>query len=299
MPLAIRTTELTKFYGKTLGVDGLELSVGTGQVFGFLGPNGAGKTTTIRLLMDLIRPTSGKAEVLGLEPRRDSKQIRTLVGYLPGEFSLYEHLTGNSLIRYFSELRGGISIDHAHSLAERLGVDLTRGIGTLSKGNKQKIAIVQAMMHRPQLLILDEPTSGLDPLVQHTFHDMLAEITADGGTVFLSSHVLSEIEHVAHRVAILRNGKLVVVEDIQDLKSKALRRFEIHFAKPVPQAGFQGVQGVRDVRFEGTAATFAVEGSPDALLKAVTRHEINELVSHEPDLEEIFLTYYEGPDDTA
>lgn len=295
---AIRTRQLTKFYGKHRGIVELDLVVPRGEIFGFLGPNGAGKTTTIRTLLDLIRPTSGTAEVLGLDSHRDSLEIRQRVGYLPGEFALYEHLTGAELVDYFGALRN-VPVERARLLADRMDVDLTRRIGTLSKGNKQKVAIVQALMHAPELLILDEPTSGLDPLVQHTFHELLQELIAEGGTVFLSSHVLSEIEHVAHHVAIVRDGRLIVVEDINDLKQKALRRLEVHFSAPVSEEEFSGIQGVRAVRVVGEVASFDVEGSPDALLKAVTRHEIVDLISHEPDLEEIFLAYYRTAPDAA
>ena len=292
---AIRTEGLTKFYGSQRGIDGLDLEVVAGEVFGFLGPNGAGKTTTIRLLLDLIRPTGGRAEVLGLDPQHDSVAVRKRVGYLPGELSLYDTMTARQLFDYFGALRG-VRSDRALSISERLGLDPNRKMGTLSKGNKQKVGVVQAFMHEPELLILDEPTSGLDPLVQQTFHSLVRECSQEGATVFLSSHVLSEIEDTADRVGIIRDGRLVVVEHIGELRAKALRRFQVRFAQPVPAGTFEAVDGVRSAEVAGEHATVIVEGHVDPFLKAVSAREVVDLTSHEPDLEEIFLTYYQEPD---
>jgi ABC-2 type transport system ATP-binding protein len=292
---AIRTSGLTKFYGEHRGVEDLDLEVRRGEIFGFLGPNGAGKTTTIRLLLDLIRPTSGRAEVLGMDVNARSLEVRARTGYLPGELALYEHMTGAELLDYVGSLRG-VDGGRGHEVAELLGLDLTRPIDDLSKGNKQKVGIAQAFAHDPDLLILDEPTSGLDPLVQNEFHQMLRGDTARGKTVFLSSHVLSEIEHVADRVGIIRGGRLVVVEDISSLKAKAVRRVELHFAQPPPHAVFEDLPGVREVSFDGTTGHFVVDGSIDALVKAAARFEVLDVVSQAADLEEIFLAYYEEPD---
>lgn len=288
----IHTAHLTKSYGKARGVADLDLAVRPGEVFGYLGPNGAGKTTTIRTLLDFIRPTSGSAAVFGLDSRRDSIAIRRRVGYLPGELSLYEGLTGRDLLRYMANLRGGVAWRDVEALAERLGATLAQPIRTLSHGNKQKLGLVQAFMHQPDLLILDEPTQGLDPLVQQEFYRMIAEARAVGRTIFLSSHVLPEVEKTCDRVGIIREGRLVAVEEVAGLKAKALRRLEIRFATPVPPAAFEGLPGVRDVRAENSALTCTVTGSLDAVIKAAAGFEVVDLISQEPSLEEIFLAYY-------
>ncbi|MFQ5947769.1 MAG: ABC transporter ATP-binding protein [Acidimicrobiia bacterium] len=295
---AIRTEGLAKFYGKQRGVVNLDLSVRTGEIFGYLGPNGAGKTTTIRLLLDLIRPTAGQATVLGMDSTRHSVEINRRVGYLPGELELYEHLTGRALLNYFGELRGIIDWDHARALADRFEVDLDRRIGDLSTGNKQKIGLVQAFMHRPALLLLDEPTSGLDPLMRLEFYRLIDEMRAAGHTVFLSSHVLPEVERVADRVGIIREGRLLVVEEVETLKARAFRPIEIHFGHPAPAPGtLEGVDGVREARFDGSVAHLTVEGSVDSLVKAIAHYEVLRIESHEADLEEIFLDLYRGGSD--
>jgi ABC-2 type transport system ATP-binding protein len=295
----IRLEGLTKSYGKNRGVVGLDLEVYAGEVFGYLGPNGAGKTTTIRLLLDLIRPTSGRAVVLGSEPRAGGPALRRRIGYLAGDPALYRKMTGRQLLTYLGHLRGLPGLGPAEVLAERLELDLSRPIGDLSRGNRQKVAVVQAFMHSPQLLVLDEPTSGLDPLMQREFYGLVAEAKAEGRTVFLSSHVLSEVERIADRVGIVREGRLVVVEGLDALKAKALRRLEIHFATPVPREEFVSLPGVQDVAVEGSMLTCTVMGSIDRLLKAAARYEVVNLVSHEADLEDLFLRYYEGAGDAA
>jgi ABC-2 type transport system ATP-binding protein len=289
---AIQAEGLTKSYGSSRGVVDLAFEVERGEVFGYLGPNGAGKTTTIRLLLDLIRPTRGRASVLGLDARRDSVEVRRHVGYVPGELALYPRLTGREHLSFYASLRGGVDPRAVDDLVERLDLDLDRPVADLSKGNRQKIALAQALMHRPELLVLDEPTSGLDPLVQQEFYRLVRERTAAGGTVLLSSHVLSEVEHVADRVAIVREGRLVVVEDVADLKARAVRRLVVHFAAPVAAEPFASLPGVRSVEADGIALRFEVEGSLDTLVKAIAAHEVVDVVSHEPDLEEIFLSYY-------
>lgn len=289
---AIQAEGLTKSYGESRGVVDLTFEVERGEVFGYLGPNGAGKTTTIRLLLDLIRPTQGRALVLGLDARRESVEVRRHVGYVPGELALYPRLTGREHLSFFAGLRGGVDPSHVDELVERLDLDLDRPVADLSKGNRQKVGLVQALMHRPALLVLDEPTSGLDPLVQQEFYRLVRERTSAGGTVLLSSHVLSEVEHVADRVAIIREGRLVVVEDVAGLKARAVRRVVVHFAAPVAAAPFASLAGVRSVEADGSALRFEVEGSLDTLVKAIAAHEVLDVVSHEPDLEEIFLSYY-------
>jgi ABC-2 type transport system ATP-binding protein len=301
MGAAICCSGLTKFYGHTRGVEDLDLTVEPGQVFGFLGPNGAGKTTTIRVLLDFIRPTRGRVEVLGLDPRRDGLQLRRRLGYLPGELALYERLTGRQLLGYFAGLRGLPDLGYGHELAERFGLDLSRPIHMLSKGNKQKLGVVQALLHRPELLVLDEPTSGLDPLVQQAFHTLAREVAAEGRTVFLSSHVLSEVQERADRAAIIRDGRLVAVEDIDSLKARAGRHLELRFAGPVPPADFRSLAGLRDLRVEGPVVSCTVEGEVDALVKAAARHRVLAVSSAEVDLEDVFLSYYrqEGASDAA
>jgi ABC-2 type transport system ATP-binding protein len=294
MPAIIRTSDLTKYYGKARGVIDLDLEVQPGEVFGYLGPNGAGKTTTIRLLLDFIRPTSGRAEVLGLDSHAQSIEIRRRTGYIPGDLVLYENMTGRELLRYFGHLRGGVEWKRVTALAERLDLDMSRQIKALSKGNKQKIGLVQAFMHAPELLVLDEPTSGLDPLVQQEFYRLLREVKAAGTTVFLSSHVMSEVEHICDRVGIIRDGKLVLIDEVGRLKANAVRRFEIEFARPVPGEVFDHLPNVSDVSVENGFVRCTVSGPVDALVKVAAQYEVNTITSHEPDLEEIFLSYYGG-----
>ena len=288
---------LTKSYGTRRGVVELTFSVAPGEVFGYLGPNGAGKTTTIRTLLDFLRPTSGSATVFGLDSHRDSVQVHDRIGYLPGEFTLYERMTGGEYLTYLGNLRGGVPPDHVRDLAERLDLELGTRIKTLSHGNRQKLGLVQAFMHRPELLILDEPTQGLDPLIQQVFYELVAETRADGRTVFLSSHVLPEIERVCDRVGIIREGRLVSVEDIGDLRAKEIRTLDIHFAAPIRPDAFEGVPGVHEVSVVGDAARITVGGPMDAVIKRAAAFEIVDLRSHELSLEEIFLTFYGGDGD--
>jgi ABC-2 type transport system ATP-binding protein len=283
---------LTKSYGTRRGVAELAFSVAPGEVFGYLGPNGAGKTTTIRTFLDFLRPTSGRVSVFGLDSHRDSVQIHGRIGYLPGEFSLYDRMTGGEYLTYLANLRGGVPAGHIQGLAERLDLELGTRIKTLSHGNRQKLGLVQAFMHRPELLILDEPTQGLDPLIQQEFYGLVAETRADGRTVFLSSHVLPEIERVCDRVGIIREGRLVAVEDIGDLHAKEIRTLEIHFAVPIRPDAFEGVAGVHRVEIVGDVARITVGGSMDAVIKRAADFEIVDLQSHELGLEEIFLTFY-------
>jgi ABC-2 type transport system ATP-binding protein len=296
---AIALHRVTKLYGSHRGVLDLELEVQSAECFGFLGPNGAGKSTTIRLLLDLIRPTSGRVTVLGLDSRRDSVEIRRRLGYLPGELRLYERLTPIELLEYFGHLRGGFDRAGTLELASRLELELGRPIRSLSRGNKQKVGLVQAFASRPELLVLDEPTSGLDPLVQQTFHALVREAVQDGRTVFLSSHVLSEVQHVADRVGIIREGRLVAVEEVDTLRGRTLRELEVRFAEPVAGEVFARIPGVRDVQVEGPVVRLLVEGSPDAVVKELARHAVLDLRSQEPDLEDVFLSYYAPERDAA
>jgi len=288
----IETRGLTKVYGRQRGIEGLDLDIEAGEVFGFLGPNGAGKTTTIRLLLDLIRPTAGSVAVFGLDGHRDSVAIRRRLGYVPGELTLYESLSGRELLDFFGHLRGRVPRERAAELADRLGCELGREIRTLSHGNRQKLGLVAALMSDPELIVLDEPTNGLDPLVQAEFQQLVLEAHEARRTVFLSSHDLREVERVCDRVGIIREGCLLAVERVADLKARELRRLELVFAAPVPTTAFEGLAGVRDLAIEGATLRCAVVGSVDALLKAAARFETLAITTSEPSLEEIFLAFY-------
>lgn len=270
----------------------MDLEVAEGEVFGYLGPNGAGKTTTIRLLLNFIQPTRGGAAVFGRDVVKDSVAVRRDTGYLPGGLELYGNLTGREFLAFAARLRGGVDRQYVNDLLERLKCEPTARIRTLSHGNRQKLGLVQAFMHQPRLVILDEPTSGLDPLVQQEFYALLAETKKAGRTVFLSTHVLSEAERACDRVGIIRNGRLAAIESIAGLKAKALRRLEIRFGGPVPADRFSGIPGIRDVRFDGNTLECTATGEPDALIKAAAQYRIVDIISREPGLEEIFLTYY-------
>ena len=289
---------LTKFYGHDRGVEDLTFSVGSGEVFGFLGPNGAGKTTTIRTMLDFIRPTSGAVRLFGLDAHHRGPEIHARVGYLPGELALYERLTGERYLRDFAAFRGGIDLAYARDLAGRLGLDLSKRIKDLSHGNKQKVGLVQAFMHRPDLLVMDEPTQGLDPLVQQTFYAMLDDERERGTTIFLSSHVMPEVERVCDRVGIIREGRLATVSDIGDLKARVRRRIELHFAGAAPRDAFAALPGVRGLRSHGDELSLEIEGSVDPVVKEAARHTVVNIATHEPSLEDLFLAYF-GPNGEA
>ncbi len=290
--VAVLTEDLTKFYGGRRGIEGLNLEVRAGEVLGFLGPNGAGKTTTIRLLLDFLRPNRGRATVLGLDPRRDKAAVHRRIGYLPGELAFPGRDTAADLLRFFGAARGGVAWSHVSELAERLELDLSRPVRTMSKGNKQKVGVVQAFLHQPDLLVLDEPTSGLDPLMQQEFLAMVREARANGQTVFMSSHVLAEVQQSADRVGIVRDGQLAAVERVESLGRRAVRTVEIHFADPVQEAEFAALPGVSDVTVSGPVLRCTVDGRLDPLVKAAARHDVVDLLSSEPDLEETFLSFY-------
>ncbi|GAP63848.1 ABC-2 type transport system ATP-binding protein [Ardenticatena maritima] len=292
MSAIIQMQDLTKYYGKHRGVEGLTLTIEEGEVFGYLGPNGAGKTTTIRLLLDFIRPTRGWAKVFGLDTREHSIEIRRQVGYLPGELALYENLRADQLLRFFANLRGGVDWAYVEELAERFQFDMSRKIGQFSRGNKQKLGIIQAFMHKPKLLILDEPTSGLDPLMQQEFYRLIDEVRAEGRTIFFSSHILPEVERVCTRVGIIRDGQLVDVQDIATLKQRALRRIEFRFAEPVPHGAFDNLPNVTNVEYNSHTVRFTVQGQVDPIIKAVASYTVEDVVSHEVSLEEVFMAYY-------
>jgi len=288
----IRTERLTKHYGDVKALVDLDLEVQRGEVFGFLGPNGAGKTTTIRSLLHFVFPTAGRASVLGLDVATHAVEVRSHVAYVPSEYSLYPKLTGAENLAYLANLRGGVDAAYVNELAERLEIDLTRKVGDLSTGNRQKVGLIQGFMSRADLVILDEPSTGLDPLMQQELQQLIREVREDGRTVFLSSHSLSEVERVADRVGILRHGQLVVVEPLQELKRKAIRRIDLEFEAPVEAVDFEGIPGVRTAEARGNTVVVSFEGSVNALLRAALDHDLVNLNSREADLEQIFLAYY-------
>src|SRR2546428_5363513 len=296
MAAIIEVDKLTKSYGGKRGIIDVSFDVAEGEVFGFLGPNGAGKTTTIRILMALIRADRGTARIAGLDCWDQSVEIKRRIGYVPGEPSLDPNLTGGQIIEYFANLRRGVDRTYLKRLIDRFDLDTSRKFRQYSTGNKRKVVLVQAFMHRPRVLILDEPTSGLDPLNQQEFDGMVREARDEGRTVFLSSHVLSEVEKTCTRIGIIREGKLVRIGDVAELKD--IKRYEItiHFAQPVPAEAFASLEGVADVEKldNGSAVRLAMQGAADAVIKAAAQYPVVSLTSYEPSLEDVFLRYYEG-----
>jgi ABC-2 type transport system ATP-binding protein len=292
MPTVIKTEQLTKSYGAHRGIIEVDLEVTQGEVFGFLGPNGAGKTTTIRVLLDLIRPTSGRAFVFDIESTADPVAIHRRIGYVPGEFSLYDRLTGAQTMEYFGNLRGGVDPAYRASLIERFDIDPTRRYKEYSKGNKQKIGLIIALQHRPELLILDEPTSGLDPLIQQSFYTLVREAKDEGRTVFLSSHILSEVERTCDRVGIIRDGRLVKVDRTDALRDLAHHQVELRFADGAPVEAFANLPGVSEVVVDDHTLRMRVSGPITPVVQAAARYELLDFVSREPTLEETFLAQY-------
>jgi ABC-2 type transport system ATP-binding protein len=299
MTSVIRTEKLTKSYGSHRGIVDVDLDVQKGEVFGFLGPNGAGKTTTIRVLLDLIRPTSGRAFVFDIESSADPAAIHRRLGYLPGEFTLYDRLTGHQTLEYFGNLRGGVDPAYQASLIERFDLDPSRRFREYSKGNKQKVGLVAALQHKPELLILDEPTSGLDPLVQQTFFSILREAVAEDRTVFLSSHILSEAERSCDRVAIIREGRIVRVDRVDALRDLAHHQVELRFAGDPPAAEFAAITGVSNVEVEDHLLRLRVLGAITPVVQAAARLGVTDFLSREPSLEETFLAQYGRGADAA
>ena len=296
---AIQTRALSKDYGQGHGLFELDLTVHRGEICGFLGPNGAGKSTTMRLLLDLIRPTSGSARLMDLDVHADSLEVRRRVGFLPGDFALYPKLTGGEVLDYLAHVRGGVDRRVRDQLAERFDAQLDRPLHQLSTGNRQKVGLIQAFMHEPELLILDEPIAGLDPLVQQSFHALLGEVASEGRTVFLSSHTLSEVERVADRVAILRRGRLVVMDTLETLRAVAVRRLEVEFAGDHPDpARLEALPGVCAVVEHGSHMVVAFEGSADPVIKAIAPYEVLSIRSQDDELESIFLQYYRDGGDS-
>jgi ABC-2 type transport system ATP-binding protein len=298
---AVVTHDLTKTYGANRGIRNVNLTIRRGEIFGFLGPNGAGKSTTLRTLMGFMKPTSGRAEILGLDPHAQTTEVHARVGNLPTEFALEDRMTGRQMIELFARLRGVEDLSYAEEIAERIDADLDRPMRRLSRGNKQKIGIVQALFHQPELIILDEPTGGLDPLVQETFLTLLTEARSRGQTVFFSSHVLAEIERVADRVGIIRSGELVAIEDPHVLTGKAQRHVRIEFARPLSddeRLAFTRIPGVEGFTMQDSVVRFTVTANMDDVVKLIAGHTVLALDVDRPSLEEIFLTFY-GPNENG
>jgi len=298
MAAIIEVDGLSKSYGRSRGVADVTFQVGEGEAFGFLGPNGAGKTTTIRLLMALLRADAGSLRIAGMDCWRRSVDIKRLVGYMPGEPALDPGLTGGQILEYFAHLRGGVDRSYLRELVDRFDMDPGRRFRQYSSGNKRKVVLIQAFMHRPQLLILDEPTSGLDPINQQEFNRLVAEVRETGSTVFLSSHVLSEVEHTCDRVAIIREGRLVRVGGIAELKDIKRHTVTITFQAAVPPAAFEAIPGVEQVEASdgGRTLRLSASGDLDAVIKAAAGYPVIGVVTHEPSLEDVFLRYYQEPD---
>lgn len=288
--LVAATRGLTKRFGPIVAVDSLDLDVRRGEIFGYLGPNGAGKSTTIRLLLDFIRPTEGTYAVLGA--RGADPELRRRIGYMPGELRFNPRYTTNEFIAFFGALRGGVERGYVDRLLATFDLDPTRPIRELSTGNRRKVAIVQAFMHRPELLLLDEPTSGLDPLLQQSFHSLIRDVVGEGATVFLSSHVLPEVEDLADRVGILRRGKLVTIAGVADLQRRARQRIDIHVSGKADAKPFERVDGVASATTTRGVVHLVVEGEVDRVIKAAAKLPVRRIVTHETDLEDVFLEYY-------
>ncbi len=296
--ILIHTQNLTKVYNTTgrkqkRALDRLTLDVQQGEIFGYLGPNGAGKTTTIRMMLGLINPTEGNAKLFGMDALADRVAIHKRIGYLPGELNLWPNQTAKNVIRHFGELRGGVDWRYVDALAERLQFDYTLKIRQYSTGNKRKLGLVLALMHQPELLILDEPTSGLDPLMQQTFNEMMREWREAGRTVFLSSHVLSEVQAICDRVGILRNGQLKTVSTVGEIMRRDFRNVTIEFRDAPRVSHLAQINGVSDIRIDGLTVHLKMVGDVDPLLKALHDQYICDFDSEDPSLEEIFLTFYD------
>lgn len=301
MSAIIHTDHLTKRYGKSRGILDVSVEIQEGEIFGFLGPNGAGKTTTMRVLMGLLRPSSGSATIGGLDCWRQSRAVKKLVGYLPGEFTFDPHLHGAQILAYLGHLRGGVDQAYVRNLVERLEFDPSKRFREYSRGNKQKLGLIQALMHRPRLLILDEPTGGLDPLNQQEFYHILAEVHAEGRTVFLSSHILPEVEHTCDRVAIIREGRLVRIDHVAALKDIHQHEVEIRFAGPALPAWFQHITGITNVvqGEDAQAVHLSVQGTLTEVIAVAAQHGATAFETHEPTLEDIFLRFYEAESSSA
>lgn len=294
MDLAIRTERLTKYYGNVPGVVDLDLDVPAGKVYGYLGPNGAGKTTTIRALLDLVHPTGGSAKVLGMDSHLNAVAIHRRIGYLASDPALHETMTAREHLRWLGKLRGGVKNDAIKEWADRFELALERPIAQLSKGNRQKVGLIQAFMHKPELVILDEPTAGLDPHSQKVFHDMVHDVRADGRTIFMSSHELDEVDRLCDWVGVLREARLVAVEEVMELRQHAMRKVAVRFEHDVPRHELAELAGVQDVDIGRNRATFHVVGDIDHVIKTLGQFRIVDMTMAPADLEEVFLRFYDG-----
>lgn len=296
MRSAITASGLTKFYGDAPGIIDLDLDIAEGEVFGFLGPNGAGKSTTIRTLLNFLYATSGSATVLGLDIEKDTVEIRRRTGYLPGDLALYETMTAREFLLYFANLRKVDTLANVSQLADRFELDLDRRISDYSTGNRQKVGLVNAFMHEPELLILDEPTAGLDPLMQQEFQHLINETRAAGRTVFLSSHILSEVDRVADRVGIVRESRLIAVDTVEAFKAAAQATISLRFTEAVDPQAFESLDDVTSVsqRNDGHVIVVTISGSVDSVIKKAAEYQVESVSTRDDELEEVFLTYYEG-----
>jgi len=301
MAAVIETSGLTKYYGSSPGIIDLDLDVRQGEVFGFLGPNGAGKSTTIRTLLNFLFPTSGTGSVLGLDIVHDSIDIHRRTGYLPGDLSMYDAMTAREFLIYFANLRKVDATARMNELADRFDLDLDRKIKDYSSGNRQKVGVVNAFMHEPEMYILDEPTSGLDPLMQQEFQELIREVRQGGATVFLSSHILPEVERIADRVGIVRESHLIAVDTVEAFKAKAHRTVTIQFADAVETAIFDGIEDVTSVesRNQGSVLALTVRGHMDPVIKRAAQFDVVSVSTRSDELEEVFLSYYSGTEDAS
>ena len=290
--LVIRTENLTKHYGQQQGIESINLEVEPGEVFGFLGPRRAGKTTTLRLLLDLMRPSHGRAVVLGMDSQRQGKAIRRQVGYLPDRLALIGRKTGEELLRYLGRPHEYLQWPYVQELAGRLGVDLSRSVIQMKAADWRKIGLIQAFMRQPELLILDEPARGLDESGRQVFYQLVREARAEGRTVFFSSESLAEMERICDRVAVIHAGHLVAVERGVQLRGRALRKIEMRFACPVSPEAFVGLSNLQNLRFEDNFLRCTVQGDPDALIKVASQYRVTDFISQMPTLDEAFYTYY-------
>ena len=290
-PLVIKN--FTKKYGNYNAVENLSLSLHFGEVFGFLGPNGAGKSTTIRTIMNFIRPTQGSIAVHGFDSVKDDVQIKNNIGYLAGEIALYNSLTGHQVINYLANLGRTVDNKVVLQLSEKLQADLDQHIGKLSKGNRQKIGLILACMHKPKLLILDEPTSGLDPLMKQAFYDLVLEMKQNGTTFFLSSHDFAEVEKICDRVGFIREGRLITIQDIQDILNVNVRKYRIVFRNAPNITDFESIQGISDLKLNDRTLTLTISGNIENFIHHLGKYSVIDLYEQETTLEDIFLQLYE------
>ena len=295
--VAVSLERVTKIYRGGGGVRELSLDIAVGEVFGFLGPNGAGKTTTIRLILDLIRPSIGRIRVFGLDSRNDSVAIRRRLGYLPGELALYERLSARQILTHFAHLRGGLDWSKVQHYVDAFDLDVDRPVRALSRGNRQKVGLVAAMMGDPEFLVLDEPTSGLDPLVQRTVQAEVRRAASEGRTVLLSSHVLSEVGEMADRVGLIRDGRLIAIESVSQLQQRAAHLVEVRFREPTDVEAFVALPGVLSHRVEATTLHLEVAGDLNPMVALLAQHDLEDLSIREPTLEELFMRFYGASDE--